>query len=146
MRVIRFLLVSMPGLVLMCAVSACSDSQLASDAGTDASAVVPPFIGEPCVAPEDCLMDGGVALVYTACLAGPGGYCAVMGCVYPGFPCPGASHCFPSGGGPPGFCLNPCVEPTDCRPGFECAGSVTGFRACRAIIGDGGVDAGTDGG
>ena len=121
---------------------ACAESQIVPDAGEDASNVSPVYIGGPCRQPEDCVVDGHFDPTAAACLPGPGGYCSVLGCVLPGFACPGSSQCVPSVSGPPGFCMNPCVDESDCRTGFECHERASGFRFCRAIPEDAGVDGG----
>lgn len=132
-------------------VGACGESRIQSDAGIDASAVVPWFIGGPCMEAANCLVDGGFDRDHVTCINIGAGYCSGSGCLDPGFLCPGASSCVPAGprgpdGGSAGVCLNPCADVRDCRVGFECHEGVTGFRYCRAIRDDGGIDAGTDGG
>jgi len=135
-------------LVVGSVLSACSDDSVPTDAGEDASQVTPAYIGGPCAAVADCPPNDVFDPGFTTCTLGADGYCTILGCLNPGFACPGTSRCVPTGGGWPGHCVNPCVEQTDCRAGFECYLSVTGFHFCRALREDGGAaaDAGVDGG
>ena len=132
-------LAMLSSIFLAIACGACAESKTVADAGEDASNIVPAYIGGTCETPADCPTNELFEAAFTACLAGPGGYCAVLGCLNPGFTCPGASSCVPSGGGWPGFCVNPCIDQFDCRPGFECFESVTGFHFCRSIPDDAGT-------
>jgi len=113
----------------------CVESTTPSDSGADAMATAPRYIGGPCTEPSDCGFDATVdpnAIPF--CLAPPaGGYCALGGCLEPGFACPGLSQCVPRGIGGFGFCVNPCDDRVGCRPGFECFESVTGFHFCRVV-------------
>lgn len=122
---------------------ACTRGESVVDGGEpDASNITPAYIGGPCATPADCPTSRVYVPEVTACLPGASGYCAILGCLEYSLTCPGTSDCVPIGDAGPGFCVNPCVNGSDCRSGFECFESVTGFHFCRAIADDAGVDGG----
>jgi hypothetical protein len=88
----------------------------------------PQMPGQRCTRSEDC--QGA-----QACIAGPGGYCAVIGCEAGG--CPEGSACATLGGRP--MCLATCVGPGGCRvaEGYTCeVGDLDRVRVCMPPVPD----------
>ena len=136
----RLLIATLSATLLAITSGACTRGKSIVDAGeADSNNITPAYIGGPCATPGDCPVNGVLKPEATACLTGSGGYCAILGCLEYPFPCPGTAGCVPIGDAGPGFCVNPCVDRSDCRPGFECFESVTGFHFCRPIPDDAGT-------